>query len=249
MPGVIRASGCAPVVYCHAHYTSGKEAMLLFMPATALHFIGATGASAAFWQVGFHVARYLNTGATDRISQHVLAIKIITRRIVRELQHHRPHHWRTGFVGARRFPRYRYGIIRRFCSVKKRTTSPRTRRRPGPRNPVGFCFAMQAAVAGEQAECAPTAARHAPARYSRIAISWLKPKSDRPMDGPPHAGFPPSIRSWRNSRRPVHRRLCAPAPGERGRTAPPVYNADGLSARFHQFVVDIGIMVYAFFCG
>ncbi len=60
------------------------------------------------------------------------------------------------------------------------------------------------------------------------------------------AGFPPSIRSWRSDRRPVHRgtvRAHRGGTGEQHR----LFNADGLfSARSHQFVVDVGAMVVHF---
>ncbi len=128
--------------------------MLLFMPAAALHFIVAPQVRpAAFWQVELHVARFTKYRRYhDRISQHVLAIKIITRRIVRKLQHHRPHHGRTGFVGARRFPiQIRHHPALLFGEEAHHVTGLVV---IGPRNPVGFAT-VQAAVAGEQAECAP----------------------------------------------------------------------------------------------
>ncbi len=107
---------------------------------------------------------------------------------------------------------------------------------------------MQAAVAGEQAEGAPAlvdVGRRGVFGNRRYRDSRNRSRTCRSTAR--RAGFPPSIRSWRSSRRPSAPGTAARPPRRSGRNSTASLLADGLFQHLpHQLVIDEGVVVVHF---
>ena len=104
-------------------------------------------------QIKLHLARFgEHRRHQDRITEHILAVKIVAGRIVLKLEHHRTQHRRAELVGQRRLAiKIRHHAAFQLREVAHHITGLFV---VGPWHPIGFA-AVQPAVAGEQAEGAP----------------------------------------------------------------------------------------------
>ncbi len=157
VPGVVRllviAAQRQQGIVTHINRQT-QEVMLLLMPAAAGHLIITPQMRpASFRQVELHIARLAKHRRDHHaIAQHVLAVEIITRRIVRELQHHRAHHRGALRISTRCFAiQVRHHAAFLFGEVAHHIAGFVIVR---PWHTVGFT-AMQAAVAGEQPKRTP----------------------------------------------------------------------------------------------
>ena len=219
------------------------EIVLLLMPAATLDFIVVPQVRPApFRQPELHIARLgEHRRHHHRIPQHVLAVEVIARRVVRELQHHRPQHRRAEIAGQRSLTiQVRHQLAFQLGEVAHHVAGLVIVR---PRHTVGFA-AVQAAVAGEQPESAPALID---VRRSGVfkPADIVAPESEAGQ-----ANRQPAAQAFRHRfivgvavAAPMHRELLRTHGGRTGKQHRLFFSHRLFQHVPHQFVVDVGVMV------